>query len=160
VRDAVESVHADLPIFEPMTLHDAIYSDKKVLDAFSVLFLLFGVGALFLTVTGLYGVVAFSVNRRTREVGIRMALGAKASDVIRMVLREGSRQLVIGLAIGIAIALGIARVMASAVELIDPLDPVALLVVPAVLAATGVLALLVPARRAASVTPSVALRRE
>jgi predicted permease len=160
VRDAVESVHPDLPLFEPMTLHEAIYSDKKILDAFSALFLLFGIGALFLTVTGLYGVVAFSVNRRTREVGIRMALGAKAGDVIRMVLREGSRHLVIGLGIGIAIALGIARVMASAIELIDPLDPVALLAVPAILAATGVLALLVPARRAASVTPSVALRRE
>jgi putative ABC transport system permease protein len=160
IRDAIRVVDADLPVYEFATLYDAIFADKKVLDVFGILFFLFGIGALFMTVIGLYGVVAFAVNRRTREIGIRVALGAHRGDVIAMVVRQGSRQVLIGLAAGLAIAFGLSRAIAAAIEPIRPADPLTFGVVAAVLALTALLALIAPARRALRVQPVDALRSD
>jgi len=160
VRDAVVSIDPDLPVEEFATLYDAIFSEKRVLDAFSMLFFLFGLGALFLTVIGTYGVVAFSVSRRTREIGVRVALGARSADIARLVLGEGGRQLAVGGAIGMALAWALSRALATAIE---PLQQAGVFMFGAVLAlliVTGVLALLIPARRALRVEPVRALRSE
>lgn len=160
VMDAIGSIDADLPLFEALPLEEAIYSDYKVLDALAWLFFAFGLGALVLTTTGLYGVVAFGVSSRTRELGIRMALGARRADIIRMVLRQGARQLLLGFAIGGTLAYALGRAAANALELIDGVDPRAFVAVIAALAFTGLAALFTPARRAAAVQPLVALRHE
>jgi ABC-type antimicrobial peptide transport system permease subunit len=143
-----------------MSLHDAIYNDKKVLEVFGIMFASFGVGALLLTITGLYGVISFSVSSRTREFGIRLALGARRIDLIRMVLRQGGRQLALGFAIGGTLAFALGKAAASAVDFITGVDPRAFGIVIVSLAVTGILALYSPARRAAGVQPLDALRHE
>jgi len=160
IRDAIRAVDADLPVYEMATLRDAIFADKRILDVFGILFFLFGIGALFMTVVGLYGVVAFAVNRRTREIGIRVALGAHRRDVIGMVVRQGSRQVAIGLVAGLFIAFGLSRALAAAIEPIRAADPLTFGGVAAVLALTALLALIGPARRALRVQPVEALRSD
>jgi predicted lysophospholipase L1 biosynthesis ABC-type transport system permease subunit len=160
VRTAVRAVDPDLPVYEIATLHDAIFSDKRVLDAFGTLFFLFGLGALFMTVVGLYGVVAFAVNQRTREIGIRVALGASRRDVLAMVVRQGGRHVAIGLVIGLVIAFGISTVMVAAIEPLRPAGMPMLAAVAGALASTALLAMIVPAKRALRVQPIEALRQE
>jgi predicted permease len=160
VRGRVEAVDPDLPVFEIATLHDAIYADKRVLDAFGTLFGVFGAGALFLTVVGLYGVVSFGVTQRTREVGVRMALGADRREIAALVLRQGLRPLAIGGGIGLLLALGLARGIGSAIDFIDALDPLVFAGVFGALGLTAVSALLLPARRASAIEPLRALRHE
>jgi ABC-type antimicrobial peptide transport system permease subunit len=158
--DAIETIDPDMPLVEPMSLHAAIYNDKKVLDVFGILFAAFGVGALLLTITGLYGVISFSVSSRTREFGIRLAMGARRIDLIRMVLQQGGRQLALGFAIGGTLAFALGKAAASTVDFITGVDPRAFGVVIVTLALTGLLALYSPARRAAGVQPLEALRHE
>jgi hypothetical protein len=157
--DALEAIEPDLPVFETMPLEQAIYSDYKVLDAMAWLFFAFGLSALGLTMTGLYAVVAFGVSSRTRELGIRMALGARRADVVRMVMQQGLRQLVLGFAIGGSLAFALGRAAANALELIDGVDPRAFLAVLILLSLTAAAALFTPARRAAAVQPVEALRQ-
>jgi len=109
---------------------------------------------------GLYGLMSYSVRRRTREIGIRMALGAKPPAVLRMVFRHGMILTGIGLAIGIAISLVLGRFTASLLYGTSGADPMTFVVVSAVLLGTSVLAVLIPAVRAAHVQPTVALRCE
>jgi predicted permease len=160
VRAAVHALDPDMPIYETLTLHDAIFADKKVLDTFGTLFFLFGLGALFMTVVGLYGVVAFAVTRRTREIGIRMALGARRRDVLHMVVRQGSRQVGLGLAIGLLLALGVSTALSAAIEPIRPASPTTFAAVGLVLVITAFAATIVPARRALRVQPVDALRHD
>ncbi len=160
IRDEIEAVNADLPLFEIATLRAAIYADKKVLDAMAALFLLFGAGALVLTATGLYGVVAFSVRQRTRELGIRRALGAVGRDVVGLVLRQGGRQLALGFALGIVLAVALGRAIAATLDFVSPSDPLIVGGITVALALTGLAALIVPAWRAARVTPLEALRTD
>jgi putative ABC transport system permease protein len=120
----------------------------------------FGVLGLLLACIGLYGVMAYTVNGRTREIGVRMALGARRSQVLGMVLREAMKLVLIGIVTGIPLALLVSRIFASMLFGLSPTDPVSMLVVVAVLATIATIAGLVPARRATKIDPMVALRYE
>ncbi|MGD8320276.1 MAG: ABC transporter permease, partial [Gemmatimonadota bacterium] len=160
VRDAVASVHADTPIYWPVTLADRIAEGTWVYNVFGGLFMVFGFVALFLASVGLYGVMAFSVSRRTPEVGIRMALGAEGGQVLRLILRQGMIQIAVGAALGLALAVLVSRALRLVLFQVSASDPSVFGLVAAVLVLTGFLASLVPARRATRVDPLVALRSE
>jgi predicted permease len=121
---------------------------------------LFAVAALALAAVGIYGVVAFSVTRRTQEIGIRMSLGARRGDVLRLVVGEGARMAAFGVVIGIAASLGITRLMSSLLFGISVTDPLTFVGVAALLTSVALLASYIPARRAMRVDPMVALRYE
>jgi len=126
----------------------------------AILLGVFGALALILATTGLYGTVAFSVSRRSREMGIRLSLGADAGAVVRMVLRGAMGLVAVGALIGIILSLGVAQAVRGFLYGIEALDPVAFVGVPAVLIAVAFLAALVPARRASKVNPVQAMRSE
>jgi putative ABC transport system permease protein len=157
---AIGAVDPDVPLYEVATLHDAIYADKKVLDAFGILFFLFGAGALFLTVIGLYGVVSFAVSRRAREIGIRVALGAAPRDVVGLVLRQGMTLIVSGTAVGLLVAFGLSRALAASLEPIEPAGALTYVAIAGTLCGTALLGLLRPVRRALALQPVSALRME
>jgi ABC-type antimicrobial peptide transport system permease subunit len=121
---------------------------------------LFGVLGLVLAAVGLYGVMAYTVEQRTSEIGVRMALGADRRDVVRMVLRGAFSQIGIGLALGIPAAIGAGKLMTGQLFGVKPWDPVMLTAATILLGVAALLASLIPARRAASVEPMVALRSE
>jgi putative ABC transport system permease protein len=160
VRDAVTSLNPDIPLYWVQSLDVAIDQALWFVRVFGTMFLIFGFVALFLASIGLYAVMSFSVSRRTREVGIRMALGAQARDVVRMIFGQGLLQLGIGMTVGLALALGISRLMSVILFQVQPRDPVIFGGVAAVLAAVGLLACFVPASRATRVDPLVALRSD
>lgn len=158
VRSAVASVDSDIPIYWARTLAEGIAVSTWFYRVFGVLFMIMGLVALFLAAIGLYGVMSFSVSRRTREMGVRMALGAANGDVLRLVMRQGVAQLAIGLAIGLALAWGVSTLLAGFLFGVEPRDPITFLATFGVLVATGLAASWVPARRATRVSPLVALR--
>jgi putative ABC transport system permease protein len=121
---------------------------------------LFAAAALGLAAIGIYGVVAYSVTRRTQEIGIRMSLGAQRGDVLSLILGEGARMAGLGVIIGIAASLGITRLMSSLLFGVSATDPLTFVVVGALLSFAALLASYVPARRAMRVDPIVALRYE
>jgi putative ABC transport system permease protein len=128
---------------------------------FSLLLLgAFALLALILAAIGIYSVLSYSVRRRVQEIGIRLALGATLLDVLRMIIFEGLRPTLLGVAIGTAGALALARVMASLVYGVTPTDPLTFLSVAVLLAMVAFVATLIPAYRAAKVDPMVALRYE
>jgi ABC-type antimicrobial peptide transport system permease subunit len=120
----------------------------------------FGALALLLAAIGLYGVISYSVSRRTREVGVRMALGARPRDVLALVLRQGGRLALVGIGVGVLLAALAGRVLESLLYGVSALDPLAYAVAAAVLLAVATLANLVPALTAARVDPMRALRSE
>lgn len=122
------------------------------------MFMIFGFIALFLAAIGLYAVMSFSVSRRTREIGIRMALGARGQDVVRMIFRQGAIQLGIGMAFGLVLALGVSQLLKILLLDVQPRDPYIFSGVVVTLLAAGLLACLIPARRATKVDPLAALR--
>src|SRR5262249_31926061 len=124
------------------------------------MFLLFGALALMLAVIGLYGVKSYVVSQRTREIGIRMALGAKPGEVLGMVLRGGIVLSAVGICLGLPLAALLGRALSSVLLNVRPLDPVVFTVAPAVLALAAFCATLIPARRATRVNPLAALRRD
>jgi putative ABC transport system permease protein len=160
VRDAVEAVDPDLPVYEVATLRTAIYADKRVLDVFGVLFLLFGIGALFLAVLSLYAVVSFAVNRRAREIGIRVALGAAPRDVTGLVLRQGAILIGAGSAIGLLIAFGLSQALAAGIDVVEPAGVPTYLAIVGTLSGAALMGLVRPVRRALALEPAAALRAE
>jgi ABC-type antimicrobial peptide transport system permease subunit len=120
----------------------------------------FGGCALLLAAIGIYGLMAYSVEQRTQEIGIRLALGAQASQVRRMVVRQGMVLAMIGVVIGLAAAFGLARLITTFLFGVTARDPLVFAGVPALLAAVAFLAVWLPARRASQVDPLVALRYE
>ncbi|MGH7481982.1 MAG: ABC transporter permease [Longimicrobiales bacterium] len=160
VRAAVRSVDDDLPIYFVETLNVAIARSNWHYGVFGGLFMVFGFVALFLGAVGLYGVMSFSVSRRTREMGVRMALGAEARDVLRLILRQGMLQLAVGLAFGVLIAFGLARLLTILLFGVKPYDPAVFASIIVVLGAAALAACMVPALRATRVTPIEALRTE
>jgi ABC-type antimicrobial peptide transport system permease subunit len=120
----------------------------------------FAVLALALAAIGIYGVLSFWVNHRTREIGIRLALGADRNNILRVVLREGIKLTVIGLAIGVPLAIGLTNLLPNVLYGVGRHDPVTFVAIALILGAVAVLACYVPARRAAKVDPMVALRYE
>jgi ABC-type antimicrobial peptide transport system permease subunit len=121
---------------------------------------LFGVLALALAAIGLYGVMSYSVNQRTREIGLRIALGAQTRSVLGLVLSQGLRVVLVGLVVGLVAAVALTRLISSRLYGITATDPLVLAVVPGLLLAVAVFACWLPARRAAKVDPIEALRYE
>ena len=160
VRQVVARIDLDVPIEEVNSLAGLIDDDNWYYTVFGSLFIAFGAAALFLGSVGLYGVVAFSVSQRRREMGVRMAIGANAFDVLRLVFRQGMMQVVIGLLLGTALALPVARLMAALLFLVEPIDLPIYTAVLFTLVGTAALACYVPARRAARLDPIEALRVE
>ena len=160
VRDQIAALDPNMAVFNTESMQEHV--DKSLLlPRISALLLgIFGVVGLTLAAIGLYGVMSYSVRRRTREIGIRMAMGAKPLAVLRMVLRQGLVLTAIGLGIGLIIALVVGRFTASVLYGTSGADPLTFIVVSVVLLVAATVAILVPAFRAAHVQPTTALRYE
>ncbi len=159
-RAAVRAVDPDMPVFRVATMAEVI--DTTLVNRKFVMLLLgqFAAVALILAGVGLFGVLSYAVSRRTREIGVRMALGARAADVLGMVVRQGMTLTAIGLVIGAGAALAATRAMAGLLFGVGASDPPTYVALALVLAAVALLACWLPARRAARVDPMVALRSE
>jgi putative ABC transport system permease protein len=150
----------DTPLYYVRTMARALREEIWYVDLFGGLFAVFGGLALLLAAGGLYAVMATSVAQRTREVGVRMALGAKASDVLAMVLRQGTVQMVVGLLAGLLLAGVVSRGLRSMLFGVEPWDYSVFLAISVVMLASGLIASLIPAHRATRVDPVEALRSE
>jgi predicted permease len=160
VRDAVATVDHNLPVLDVRTEDEQIAASLQQPRIFASLTAGFGVIALVLASIGIYGIMAYSVSRRTNEIGIRMALGAQPQRVLRMVLSEASWMVAIGMAAGLAGALALGRLIASMLYGLKPWDPPTLALATALLILVALGASWIPARRAAGVDPIKALRHE
>jgi predicted permease len=162
VREQVHALDPGMPIFRISTMA-AFFHDRAMLGPRLIAQIVTATGAmgLFMAVIGLYGVVAYAVSRRTREIGIRLAVGATPASVMRLVLNQGAVFTAVGLAIGLALVIPLARgVVPNFVVGTNPLGAIVLLGVPALLAAATIAACWIPARRAARVDPTRTLRQE
>ena len=160
LRKAVQETNPALPQIEIETMSGLVDRSLGTDRLIAMLSSCFGALALLLASIGLYGVMSYAVTRRTNEIGIRMALGARRSDVLRLVLGHGSKLTLLGVAIGIAAALALARFLSSLLYGIKPTDPLTFLLVPLLLTGVALLASYIPARRATKVDPLVAVRYE
>jgi predicted permease len=160
VQQAVWSVNANLPTASPRTMQE-IYSKSMARTSFTLVMLGFAASmALALGIIGIYGVISYSVSRRTREIGIRLALGAQKAELRWMFVRSALMLTGIGIVIGLGTAAGIARLMRTLLFGVSPLDPFSFAVVPLILALAAALASYLPARRAAAVNPVDALKAD
>jgi putative ABC transport system permease protein len=158
VRNAIWVVDKDQPVADIDTM-DHIVSEAIARQRFSMLLLgIFAVLALVLAAVGIYGVMSYSVAQRTHEIGIRMALGARRTDVLRMTVKQGLRLVSVGMLLGLAAAVLLTRVLASLLFGISATDPITFIGISLVLLAVAILASYVPALRATKVDPIVALR--
>lgn len=157
-RTAVQHMDPDLPLSDTMTLAAAIHHNFWYLRVFGGLFTLFALTGLFIAAIGLYAVMAQAAAHRTREIGVRMALGAGRGHIVRLVLGRGVKQLAVGFLIGLAAAYPAARVLASAGIGLSASDPTLFLTISVVLIGVGLIACYLPARRAAALDPAQALR--
>ncbi len=160
IRQAVWSVNASLPLSDLRSLGDIYWKSMSRTSFTLVILAVAGAMALLLGIVGLYGVIAYSVSQRTREIGIRMALGARQGEITGMFLRHGLLLTGIGVACGLGAALAVVRVMASLLYKVSPVDPVSYAAMSVGLVITTVVATWLPARRTASVDPAEALRTE
>ncbi len=157
----IRSVDAAAPVQDVQTMQHffregALFGNRLITQVVTVI----GLFGLLLAITGLYGVIAYSVSRRTREIGIRMAIGADPGAVARLVLRQGMRLTAIGAAIGLVLSLAASQLLSSMLVGVSARDPEVYIVVPLTLAAISLLACYVPARRAARIDPLRALRQD
>jgi predicted permease len=159
-EQALWSVDPDLPVFKTISMNVLADQSRAVRRASSVLISAFAVLALVLACIGIYGVIAYSVTQRTQEIGVRMALGARRADVLRLVMGFGLRLTVVGVLIGLVCSYLSARLMTSLLFEVNAANPVALSLPAALLIIVTVLAAYIPARRAASIDPMRALRAE
>jgi putative ABC transport system permease protein len=160
VRQAVQSVDSDQPVIQLRTMQEVISESIWRQHVSASVLSIFAIIALVLASVGMYGVISYSISRRTHEIGIRSALGATQCDVFMLVLREGARLTLIGLVAGIILAAGLTRTLRSLLFGVTSTDPVTLLGVITLLVAAAFLACYLPARRAAKVDPMAALRYE
>jgi len=160
MREAVMAVDRDLPIYWVMPMSEVIFEVTWFYAIFGSLIMIAGFFALFLATVGLYGVMSFSVSRRTSELGIRMALGAQTGDLVRMILKQAAIQLGIGVLLGIGLAFALAQGVKMLLFGVSPSDPVMFAIIVLILVGTGTLASLIPARRATRIDPVTALRYE
>jgi ABC-type antimicrobial peptide transport system permease subunit len=160
VEAAVHRVDRDQAVSDIQTM-ETVFSNSVSSPRFqAILLLVFAALAIALAMIGIYGVVSYSVSQRINEIGIRVALGARSSDVFRLVLREAIALSAIALAIGLLASLALGRVLQSLLFEVTPTDPATLASVAAVVLAVSILAAAIPARRATRVDPLTALRYE
>jgi predicted permease len=160
IRKEVESLDRRIPLYAIKTMDEHMKWPLWAPNMAATLALAFAVVALLLSAVGLYSVMAYIVSQRTREVGIRMALGAQRFDVLRLITRQGMWLAVIGIVIGFGLSLALARVLSSVLIGVSSYDATIFLVVPVLLGAVAMIACLVPARRATKIDPLKALRYE
>lgn len=160
VREAIWAVDPNLPVANIGTLADAEWQASARSGLTMLLLLVAGALALALGAVGLYGVVAHAVSSRTREIGVRMALGADRARVSGMVLGQGLALAAAGLACGVLAALGVTRMLRSVLHDVSPVDPITFFTVSVLLLAVAAVASWLPARRAAALDPIEALRNE
>ncbi len=158
-RSTVLSVNKDIPIYRVFTMDEVVAESFWEKKFFGNLFAIFAALALFLAAIGLYGVMAYSVRQRTQEIGVRMALGAQAHDVLRLVTGQGLRLIVLGLVIGFVGAYFLTKLMASSIE-VSAHDPFSFAIVGLLLFVVGLIACYIPARSAMCLNPLEALRHE
>jgi predicted permease len=162
LRRQIRAADAGVPIMNVKTLVQ--HRDGSIMlwavNTGARLFSVFGLVALLLAVIGIYGVKSYVVSRRTREIGIRMALGATRTDVLRLMLREGFTLTLAGLALGLVLSYGVAQAVSGLLYQVSALDPLVFVVAPLVLGLASMVATFVPARRATRVVPLTALRTE
>ena len=160
VRNSIQELDRELPVFRVTTMERMVAESMTQRRFAMTLLAVFAFVALTLASVGLYGVMSYSVTHRTNEIGIRMALGAKVIDVLKMVIGQGMRLSLIGVVIGIVAAFALTRVMRSLLFEVSATDPLTFVLVALVLAAVSLIACYVPARRATKVEPIEALRYE
>ncbi|MEO8502393.1 MAG: ABC transporter permease [Acidobacteriota bacterium] len=162
VRREIHAVDAALPVLAARSLRDHLEAsfDLWLARTAAKMFSIFGGVALLLAVIGLYGVRAYSVSRRTREIGIRMAIGSSAGEALALVLREGLRLTAFGLGAGLLLSFGIGKLLSGMLYQVSAIDPLVFVGAPLLLTFASLLACYVPARRAARIEPMVALRYE
>jgi putative ABC transport system permease protein len=159
-QKTIQGLDAQQPIADVRTMEEVL-QDTFARQRFSTVLLGgFSLAALLLATVGIYGVLAYSVARRTREIGVRVALGAEPGRIVRLVVGAGARFVMTGAAIGLAGALLLSGLMKGLLFGIGPRDPLSFVVAPAVLIAVALLAAYIPARRAARISPVDALRSE
>ncbi|HEY7545325.1 MAG TPA: ABC transporter permease [Blastocatellia bacterium] len=160
VRNEIRQLDKDQAVYD-ITSMEALLSDSMSLRSFSMLMLgIFAAVALTLAGTGIYGVISYSVTQRTREIGIRSALGADRSDILKMVVSQGMILALTGIAIGLLAARGATSALANLLYGVSAIDLLTFTLVPVLLSAVALLACLIPARRAMKVDPQIALRYE
>ncbi len=160
IRGRLREIDADLPMFGVRPMTDLVSASAARARLYAILLGTFAGLALLLAAVGMYGVMAYVVTRRTPEFGVRIALGAKAADILGLVLRRGVLLSLLGAALGLAGALAASRVLSRFLYGVTPTDPVTLVAVPVVLTGVAIAACLVPARRATSTDPMAVLRAE
>jgi putative ABC transport system permease protein len=162
VQQEINKLAPDLPAIDIHTMDQTVHglAGMFIFRLAAALAATMGILGLVLAVVGVYGVVAFSVTRRTQEIGIRIALGAERGDIIKLVSRQGLRLVIVGVAAGVVVALILTRAMGKLLMGVSVADPATYLAVAVLLSAVVLLACYIPARRATAVDPMVALRCE
>jgi predicted permease len=160
VRNNVQSIEKNLPINNPVPMSEWIGNSLYAARMGAILLGIFAALALALASIGLYGVMSFAVSQRTREIGIRMALGARAVDVFKIVMRQGFNLIVCGVVLGLGVSFAVTRLLSSFLYGIKATDLITFVVIPIVLAIVAGIACYIPARRATKVDPLVALKYE
>jgi len=159
-RRELRALDPELPMMQPGTMEELVDAQLAQPRFYLVLLALFAGLAVVLAAVGMYGVVAYAVSQRTREIGVRMALGARVSQVVRLVLAQGLRPAVFGIAVGVLGAWWGGSLMRGLLYEVAPQDPLTLLAVPVLLLAVVMIACAIPARRASRIPPAIALRNE
>jgi putative ABC transport system permease protein len=159
-REAVKAQDGNLPVSDVVSMQQVV-ADKLWQQRFNLQLIgLFGAVALIMASVGLYGVMSYSVNQRTQEVGVRMALGAQAGDVVRMIVGQGMKLSLLGVVLGLGCAMALTRLLTGLLFGVSTTDPLTFVLIAVLLMVIALLACYIPARRAARVDPLVALRYE
>jgi hypothetical protein len=160
IRAQVASIDPNQPIHDVAAMTQVLYDDLATTYVLSAILLTIGLVALVLSAAGIYGLVSYSVTQRRREIGVRMALGARPDSIVRMLVAHATRPVALGSLIGLVTAAAISLLLAAGMPEIDPRDPISYVGVILLIAVSALLASFVPARRASSINPVDALRAE
>jgi len=160
MTSAIHEVGPDIPVMKILSMEDVIAQSMSPQRFNFLLLASFAALALLLAAVGIYGVLSYTVRRRVREIGIRMALGATNSDILKMVVSDGMKPILIGVGIGLAAAVALSRLVASLIFGVRPTDPLTFTAVAVTLIIVGILANILPAYRATRIEPVRTLREE